>query len=119
MLTQSRPMATLLVHFKSRDLTTLHRQGQFWHIFFSNRGVIISQDEVDTWTTHLPIPLDADWKSMDLETTIRNVLGGSVAPLEIRIDEILVKSAWRPNICIAERFTSDSGRVFPAGDAAH
>jgi FAD-dependent monooxygenase len=40
------------VHFKSRDLATLHAHGQFWHTFFVGSGVgaIIAQDERDTWT---------------------------------------------------------------------
>lgn len=109
----------LLVHFKSHDLSKLHRQGQFWHIFFTGGGVIISQDEVDTWTTHRPIPLDADWEKMDPEQAIYDVLGGSIGPLPIKVDEILVKSVWRPNICIVEHYASESRRVFLSGDAAH
>jgi hypothetical protein len=39
----------LLVHFKSRDLEHLHKQGRFWHLFtFANGsfgGAVISQDE--------------------------------------------------------------------------
>lgn len=108
-----------LVHFKSRDLTALHKQGQFWHIFFSHGGVIISQDEVDTWTAHMSIGLDEKWEDLDPEATIREVLGGSIGPLPIKVDRILVKSAWRPNICIAEKYASEGNRVFLAGDAAH
>lgn len=109
----------LLVHFKSRDLTALQQQGQFWHIFFSHGGVIISQDEIDTWTVHQPIGLDTDWEAMDAEETIRNALGGSIGPFPLKIDQVLLKSAWRPNICVAERYTSPGGRVFLSGDAAH
>lgn len=108
-----------LIHFKSRDLTALHKQGQFWHIFFTSGSVIISQDEIDTWTIHLPISLDTDWKSLDPIESIYRGLGGSMAPYPIKVDEILVCSSWRPNIAIAERFASESFRVFLAGDAAH
>ncbi|KAI3557051.1 FAD binding domain-containing protein [Colletotrichum abscissum] len=113
------PSAMYLIHFKSRDLTALHKQGQFWHIFFTSGSVIISQDEVDTWTIHLPISLDTDWKSLDPTESIYRGLGGSLAPYPIKVDEILVCSSWRPNIAIAERFASESFRVFLAGDAAH
>ncbi|KAJ4194764.1 hypothetical protein NW759_016480 [Fusarium solani] len=113
------PMAMFLVHFKSRDLTRLHKQGQFWHIFFTAGSVIISQDEVDTWTAHLPISLDTDWKSLDPRESVYKVLGGSHGPFPIKIDEVLVCSAWRPSIAIAQRYTSDSLRVFLVGDAAH
>ena len=109
----------MLVHFKSRDLTTLHRQGQFWHIFFTSGAVIISQDEVDTWTTHLPIPLGADWQSIDPKEAIYKVLGGSLEPCPINVDEVMVKSVWRPNICIADRYISEHKRVYLSGDAAH
>ncbi|KAJ4154470.1 hypothetical protein NW754_001419 [Fusarium falciforme] len=113
------PMAMFLVHFKSRDLTRLHKQGQFWHIFFTTGSVIISQDEVDTWTAHLPISLDTDWKSLDPKESVYKVLGGSHSPFPIEIDEVLVCSAWRPSIAIAQRYTSDSLRVLLVGDAAH
>ena len=112
-------MAMYLVHFKSRDLTHLHKQGQFWHIIFSNGSVIISQDEVETWTTHVPIPLDVDPASLDPEKAISEVLGGSAGPYPIKVDEILVTSSWRPNICIADRYISPSGKIFLLGDAAH
>jgi FAD-dependent monooxygenase len=107
--------------FQIPRLDHASQQGQFWHIFFSHGGVIISQDEVDTWTTHLPISLDTDWASLDAEEAIRTVLKGSCTtpPPSIKIDNILVKSAWRPNICIAERYTSKGTRVFLSGDAAH
>ena len=112
-------MAAFLVHFKSRDLARLHKQGQFWHIFFSNGSAIISQDEVDTWTTHLFVPLDTDIKSLDPKETVYQVLGGSAGPYPIEIDKVLVTSSWRPNICISDRYRSDKGRVFLSGDAAH
>lgn len=108
-----------LVHFKSRDLDALLKQGQFWHLFFTNGSVIISQDEVETWTIHTPISLDTDWKALDPEETIYKALGGSFAPYPITIDQILVSSCWRPNIAVAERFASESLRVFLVGDAAH
>ena len=108
-----------LVHFRSRDLARLHKQGQFWHILFSTGSVIISQDEVETWTTHVPIALDVDQASLNPEKAVSEVLGGSVGPYPIKIDEILVTSSWRPNICIADRYISPGGRVFLSGDSAH
>jgi hypothetical protein len=108
-----------LVHFKSRDLSRLQRQGQFWHIFFSSGAVIISQDEKDTWTTHLPVALDADISSIDPIKAIHQVLGGSVSPYPIEVDKVMITSAWRPNICITDRYRSAGGRIFLSGDAAH
>ncbi len=108
-----------LIHFKSRDLSRLHRQGQFWHIFFTSGCVIISQDEVDTWTVHVPVPIGTDVSSVDPKQAIYKALGGEHAPLEIDVDEILVTSVWRPNIYLADKYTSENGRVFISGDAAH
>ncbi len=47
------PGKLFLVHFKSKDLSRIHRQGQFWHIFFTSGWAIIAQDEVDTWTVQV------------------------------------------------------------------
>ncbi|KAL6234084.1 hypothetical protein BDW75DRAFT_231465 [Aspergillus navahoensis] len=113
------PGAMYLIHFKSRDLTRLHAQGQFWHIYFTTGQVIISQDEKDTWTVHCPIPLDADLSNIDPKEAVYAALGGAHSPYRIGIDEILVTSNWRPNICIAERYMSKKKRVFLAGDSAH
>ncbi|KAI8716071.1 Phenol 2-monooxygenase [Fusarium sp. LHS14.1] len=96
------PMAMFLIHFKSRDLAKLQKQGQFWHIFFTSGGVLISQD-----------------KSLDPKESVYKVLGGSQDPFPITINEVLVCSAWRPSIAIAQRFVSDSLHVFLMGDAAH
>lgn len=62
-LYEHSPAAMMLIHFKSRDLTKLHKLGQFWHIVFSNGSVLISQDEIDTWTLHVPIAIGADWEN--------------------------------------------------------
>jgi FAD-dependent monooxygenase len=101
----------LLVHFKSRDLESLHKQGQFWHIFFPTSAAILSQDERDTWTTHLPVSLDSDLESLDPYEAMLKI--------PIDVDEILVKSSWRPNIYIADRYASDGRHVFLSGDSAH
>ncbi|KAK3113058.1 hypothetical protein LTR53_010015 [Teratosphaeriaceae sp. CCFEE 6253] len=108
-----------LVHFRSRDLTRLHRQGQFWHIFFTHGGVIIAQDELDTWTTHLPVPVEFEQSTMPPEEQIYRVLGGQGDPYEIEVDDILVSSVWRPNNAIADSYCSPHRRVYLAGDAAH
>lgn len=114
----------LLVHFKSRDLTRLQKQGQFWHIFFLGPpgelgGAIIAQDEVDTWTTHRFLPLDADVDTISSEDAVYEVLGGLYEKYPIKIDEILVRSVWRPNIAVARNYVGPHTRVFLAGDSAH
>ena len=108
-----------LIHFKSRDLTRLHKQGQFWHIFFTHGACIIAQDETDTWTIHIPQPVGTDVSSIDPIAAVHKGLGTNGLPYYIEIDEILVTSGWRPNICLADRYISDKGRVLLSGDAAY
>jgi FAD-dependent monooxygenase len=118
-----RPGYTLLVHFKSRDLRRLQRQGQFWHIFFVGEGglhsAIIAQDEIETWTVHLQLPLDADHSNIDSYDAIYQALGGLGQKYKIEVDEILVRSTYRPSIAVASMYRSTKGSVFLAGDAAH
>lgn len=118
------PGFVLLVHFKSKDLSRLHRHGRFWHVFFFQEsgefsGAIIAQDEVDTWTIHMFLPLDADETKIDSHEAIYSILGGSHGPYPIKVDEILVRSTWRPNIAVARSWSSPHRRVFLAGDSAH
>ena len=122
------PGALYLVHFKSKDLTRLHKQGQFWHIFFTSGQAIIAQDEKETWTLHTPVGLDVDTSGWDPKEVVYRGLAGSAGGLEpypgggryeIEIDEVLVTSVWRPNIYIADKYRSEGGRVFLAGDSAH
>ncbi|KAH7385826.1 FAD-binding domain-containing protein [Pyrenochaeta sp. MPI-SDFR-AT-0127] len=114
----------LLVHFKSRDLTRLHKQGQFWHVFFLpgpgiHGGAMIAQDEIDTWTVHCYLPLGTDTSTIDSKDAVYTVLGGFDGKYEIQIDEILVRSEWRPSIAVARTWANTSYQVFIAGDAAH
>jgi len=117
-------MSMLLVHFKSRDLTRLHKQGQFWHLFTITEpgvfgGAIIAQDEVDTWTCHYVLPPGTDASAIDSKEAVYTVLGGLNGSYEVEIDELLVRSVWTPVIAVARNYASPSHRVFLAGDAAH
>jgi hypothetical protein len=105
-------------------LTRLQKQGQFWHIFFLLEpgvfgGAIIAQDEIDTWTVHLFLPLDTDTSNISSQDAVYTVLGGLNGKYEVEIDEILVRSVWRPSIAVARAWSSPKHRVFIAGDAAH
>jgi FAD-dependent monooxygenase len=118
------PACALLVHFKSRDLARIQKQGQFWHIYLlappgQFGGVIIAQDEIDTWTAHLFLPPDGDASQIDSRDAVYRLLGGLGPKYEIEIDEILVRSVWRLNLSIARTWTGPHCRVFIAGDAAH
>ena len=118
------PACALLVHFKSRDLTRLQKQGQFWHIFFLGEhgglgGAIIAQDEIDTWTTHLMLPLDVDTDKIESHEAIYRVLGSLNGSFQIKVDEILARSVWRPIIAVTRTWHSPNYKIFLAGDAAH
>ncbi|KAL2851932.1 FAD binding domain-containing protein [Aspergillus pseudoustus] len=118
------PARALLVHFKSSDLTRLHKQGRFWHIFFVGEsggfeGVIIAQDEKDTWTVHLFAPIDTKVEEFDPLETISRVLGGLYGKYEVNVDKILVSSIWTPHVAVARSWASQNQRVHLAGDAAH
>lgn len=104
-------------------MTRLHRQGQFWHIFFIGDrrfcGAIIAQDEKDTWTVHLHLPLHINPDTVSSHDAVYIALGGGGAKYEIAIDEILVRSTYRPSIAIARQYNSPKGTIFLAGDSAH
>lgn len=129
-LTQGRmisPAYAILVHFKSKDLTRLRKQGQFWHIFFPNsaaeggsvKGAIIAQDEIDTWTVHRFLPVGFDDSQISSEEAVYSVLGGMGEPYVITIDQILVRSTWRPSVAVAQSYSGPRQRVLLAGDACH
>ncbi|MCJ1374391.1 hypothetical protein MMC20_005623 [Loxospora ochrophaea] len=118
-LGEQLPVKFFLVHFRSRDLVRLQSQGQFWHIFYTNGGILISQDEKEIWTVHLPFPLDVDTSTVDSLSVIYTVLGGSIGPFEVQVDEVMIGNTWRPGTYIADSYRSPLGRVFLAGDSAH
>ena len=123
-LRRQSPSCALLIHFKSRDLQRLQKQGRFWHIFFLEPSggfgaAIIAQDEVDTFTVHLFLPLDVDTDQIKSEDVVYRALGGLYGDYHVEIDEILVRSVWRPNIAVTRTWQSAYCRSFLAGDSAH
>ncbi|KAJ5909079.1 hypothetical protein N7495_001761 [Penicillium taxi] len=120
--------SVVLIHFKSRDLTHLYRQGRFWHTFFprdpsisgnSVGGAIIAQNEVDTWTVHDFRAPGSKQSTSSAEETIYRVLGGMEDSYLITIDEIIQQSTWTPTIALAKSYTGPLRRAFLAGDACH
>jgi 2-polyprenyl-6-methoxyphenol hydroxylase-like FAD-dependent oxidoreductase len=105
--------AAFMVHFKSRDLDSLHRHGRFWH-YFAFRYVIIAQDEVDTWTAHVN-GLDA--AEFDTPPTDPAAYLLDTMRTDLKIDKVLLTSRWRPGFMVADRYRA--GRVLLAGDCAH
>lgn len=103
----------LMMHFKSRDLGTLHRHGRFWH-YFAFRYIIIAQDEADTWTVHVNgmDPAEFDPPPADPEA-----FALSTMRTDLKIDKLLLTTRWRPSFLIADQYRA--GRVLLAGDSAH
>lgn len=96
------PMKIYLVHFRSTDLSRIQNQGQFWHVFFTNGAVLIAQDEIETWTIHLAVSTEEDTSSWNPLEVIYRVLGDSVGPYNIRVDEVIVNGTWKPYMSVAD-----------------
>lgn len=56
---------------------------------------------------------------MSAEDVVSRVLGGMYEPFLIKVDEVLVRSTWRPIIAVTRVWAGPNDRVFLAGDAAH
>ncbi|PYI19832.1 FAD/NAD(P)-binding domain-containing protein [Aspergillus violaceofuscus CBS 115571] len=121
MLGGPMPMRFYLVHFRSQELARSFPFGRCWHIFPTNGGFVLDQDDKDTFTAHFPVHLLPEGQEIDPKEVVYRTLGGPLPSQKavIQIDEILVHSAWTPNFSIAETYLSDGGRVVLAGDAAH
>lgn len=65
------------------------------------------------------LPLDQDSDNITSQEAVEMVLGGQNGRFPVKIDEVLVRSTYRPTIAISERFSSPGGHIFLAGDAAH
>lgn len=82
-------------------------------------GAAISQDEADTFTAHLFLPVEQESAHMTPDEVVAAVLGGITGPYPIKIDEVLVRSTYRPYIAVARSYSGTHKRVFLAGDSAH
>jgi FAD-dependent monooxygenase len=82
-------------------------------------GGIIIYHEVDTFTTIMMLPLDADETKIDSYEAAYSLLGGMCELYEIKIDEIFVRSTYQPSISVARHYASLSLKILLAGDAAH
>jgi 2-polyprenyl-6-methoxyphenol hydroxylase-like FAD-dependent oxidoreductase len=101
-----------LIHFRSRDRRTLHRHGQFWHVFGSRGLGLIAQDEDELWTAHAFQAPGEDLRDVDPKAIVADRLGHPVG-----IDEVMLSGAWRPQMLLADSYGTD--RVLLAGDAVH
>ncbi|MGB0619079.1 MAG: FAD-dependent monooxygenase [Myxococcota bacterium] len=100
-----------MIHFKSDDLALMERFGKAWHIQSAVGGTIISQNDRDTWTIHVPLPGGVDASRIDPEAFLYEHVGAEFDC------EVLVANPWRPRLCLARSY--GEGRVWLAGDSAH
>lgn len=100
-----------LIHFRSDDRAFFERHGQAWHVQSPVGGTLIAQNDLDTWTLHLPLSGGVDAASIDPKQLLFESLGQEIEC------EIIVANVWKPNLVVAKSY--GSGRVWLAGDSAH
>ncbi|MDG2308271.1 MAG: FAD-dependent monooxygenase [Candidatus Binatia bacterium] len=100
-----------LIHFRSTDRPFFERFGRVWHIQAPVSGTLIAQNDLDTWTLHVPLRAGVDTDTLDPKKVLFDALGREFAC------EIIVASAWTPRLAMAKSY--GRGRVWLAGDSAH
>ena len=99
-----------MIHFRSEARDLLQSFGVAWH-YQTDKGTLIAQDDVDTWTLQTRPPPGVDPATIDPHAMLDAWAGRPFAR------DILVANPWFTHLLVAERY--GSGRVFLAGDAAH
>lgn len=100
-----------MIHFRSPEIALMERFGRAWHLQSPLGWSVIAQDDVDTWTIHIPIKPDEDPSTFDPKAKLFAALGCEFEA------EILVANPWNPRLSLAD--TYGAGRVWMAGDAVH
>jgi hypothetical protein len=99
-----------ITHFRSSDRSLLQRWGAAWH-YQSNKGTLVAQNDVDTWTLLSRFPDNVAPDDVNPSALLEAFVG---QPIE---HEILVSNAWAPHLLVADSY--GRGRVMLAGDAVH
>ena len=100
-----------MIHFTSPEIDRIFKFGPAWHLQSPQGWSVIAQDDVNTWTIHIPVPPDQDPTSWDPKQVLFEALG---CEIECKIN---VANPWTPRLCLAERY--GAGRVWLAGDSVH
>lgn len=100
-----------MVHFKSEFHELLQKYGIAWHYQSPVGGTLVAQNDLDTWTLHVPVRRSVDVDSIDPVALVYESLGCEF-PLEI-----LQANLWRPHLVVADGYGRD--RIWMAGDAVH
>ncbi|CAG8959998.1 hypothetical protein HYFRA_00013186 [Hymenoscyphus fraxineus] len=105
-------------HFKTKEIEKMRTKGDWWHMTTLNGALVVSQDEIETYTVHRMIPPGMPFQMDDPVEFVKESLGGMGGPLDIDV-EVILCGKWSSDLSIASSFRSPGGRVFLAGDAAH
>ena len=100
-----------LVHFTTPDREIFTRFGTVWHLQSPEGWTVISQNDDDTFTLHMPLSSGADAHKIDPREFVYECVGRRFEM------NVLQANAWTPRLTVAESF--GSGRVWLAGDAVH
>lgn len=98
-----------MIHFTSPELKFFERFGEAWHIQSPNGSTIISQNDKDTWTLHIPLREGEDVSKIDPKQKLYELIGKE---FECTVTQA---NAWTPRLSVVEKF--GEGRVWMAGDA--
>ncbi|MAT50720.1 MAG: FAD-monooxygenase [Porticoccaceae bacterium] len=107
---QARVSQRFITHFRSDARDLLQRWGKAWH-YQSNRGTLVAQNDVDTWTLLSRFPENTEPEDINPSQLISDFVGKDID------HEVLVANAWTPHLLVADRYRD--GNVFLAGDSAH
>jgi 2-polyprenyl-6-methoxyphenol hydroxylase-like FAD-dependent oxidoreductase len=98
-----------MIHFSSPELKLFERFGPAWHIQSPNGSVIISQNDKDTWTMHVPLRKGEEVHKIAPKQKLFELIGQE---FECTIN---IANAWTPRLSVINHF--GRGRVWLAGDA--
>ena len=104
------------IYFRAPEFMQCHAFGPaniYFPLHRRHRGFLLNWDTGTTWTYHLILEPGTDWRTVDPQAEIQALLGRPT-PLEIHSVQ-----PWTAHALTANRFSSERGRVFLAGDAAH
>jgi 2-polyprenyl-6-methoxyphenol hydroxylase-like FAD-dependent oxidoreductase len=103
---------TYMIHFKSKDRHVFRQGGKSsWHYQLLTGAIVIAQDDLDTYTCHVPLAQGASGDSLDPAEVLQHELGRDFQ------FEILLAGPWAAHLLVADRY--GRGRVWLAGDACH
>jgi 2-polyprenyl-6-methoxyphenol hydroxylase-like FAD-dependent oxidoreductase len=99
-----------MIHFHSAAREILQRFGIAWH-YQNEQGVLVAQNDLDTWTLHLFLSPGTDKSKLDPAALVQAWVGCSFE------FDVLIANPWSAHYLVAQQYRA--GRVLLAGDASH